>query len=91
MLVYLAFQTWLDLLLVKQLNQCKIGRLSAKLRDKPKGLSLHSVSTRDYVMISGGAMTARPGGIEVVRDPGQTSRMQTRRFPLQAIAFAIIL
>ena len=34
----------------------------------------------------GGAMTARPGGIEVVRDPGQTTCVQTSRPPRTAIA-----
>jgi hypothetical protein len=41
------FQTWLDLLLVKQLSWREARRLSTKPRDKLNSLSLNSIPTRD--------------------------------------------
>ena len=41
------FQTWLDLLLVKQLSWREARRLSTKPRDKLSSLSLNSIPTRD--------------------------------------------
>ena len=60
----MLFQTWLDLLLVKQLSWREARRLSTKPRDKPAGLSLNSNPTRDTnfdqtVRMNGGATRDR--------------------------------
>ena len=43
----MLFQTWLDLLLVKQRSNRQGRRPGTKPRDKPNGLSLFSIPTRD--------------------------------------------
>ena len=48
----MLFQTWLDLLLVKQLPNRKGRRPGTKPRDKPAGLSLYSIPTHDMLSLS---------------------------------------
>jgi hypothetical protein len=48
----MLFQTWLDLLLVKQLPNRKGRRPGTKPRDKPVGLSLYSIPTHDMLSLN---------------------------------------